>query len=113
MFGVVGAIWISFAVDPYSFSSRFGFASTSLSTFRSRPVCFQVSVKKSGGSFAPAYTYTGDGVVSVTSSTPGTCTVSGGVVSFAAAGTCTLVAQATATANYTAATGSPQSVTIK
>jgi hypothetical protein len=68
---------------------------------------------KKGGSFAPTYKYTGDGVPSVISSTPGTCTVTGGVVSYVAAGTCTLTAQATATAHYAAATGSPQAFTIK
>src|SRR6185295_4394546 len=52
LFGVVGAIWISFDVAPYSLSSRFGLATTSVSTLRSRPVCFHVSEKNSGGSFA-------------------------------------------------------------
>ena len=65
-----------------------------------------------GGSFTPTYAYTGDGVTSVTSSTTGTCTVSGGVVNFVGGGTCTLTAHATATVNYTAATGSAQSFTI-
>lgn len=68
---------------------------------------------KRGGSFTPTYTYTGDGVTSVTSSTAATCTVTAGVVSFVGAGTCSLVAQATATALYAAATGSLQSFTIK
>ncbi len=66
-----------------------------------------------GGSFTPAYTYTGNGKTSATSNTPGTCTVSNkGLVSYVGVGTCTLVADATATANYAAATGSPQSFTI-
>ncbi|PYT47137.1 MAG: hypothetical protein DMG44_19010 [Acidobacteria bacterium] len=66
-----------------------------------------------GGSFTPAYTYTGNGKTSATSNTPSTCTVSNkGLVSYVGVGTCTLVADATATANYAAATGSPQSFTI-
>ena len=65
-----------------------------------------------GGSFSPTFIYNGDGVTSVTSLTTNRCTVSGGVVNFVTAGTCTLVANATATANFTAATGSPQSFTI-
>ena len=65
-----------------------------------------------GGSFTPAYAYSGDGNTSTTSSTPGTCTVSGGIVSFVGVGTCTLTANATATTNFAAATGNAQSFTI-
>ncbi len=65
-----------------------------------------------GGSFTPTYAYIGDGATSVTSSTPSTCTVSGGVVNFVAAGTCTLTAHATAGTNYAALDGSAQSVTV-
>jgi len=65
-----------------------------------------------GGSFVPAFTYQGDGVTSVTSSTPGRCTVSGGTVTFVHKGTCTLVAHATGTANFDAATGTPQTAVI-
>ena len=65
-----------------------------------------------GGSFIPTFAYTGDGTISVTSSTQGRCRVSGSVVNFVGGGTCTLTAQATATANATAAFGSPQSFTI-
>jgi uncharacterized repeat protein (TIGR03803 family) len=65
-----------------------------------------------GGSFAPTYAYSGDGIKSVTSSTLGNCTVSGGIVSFVGAGTCTVVAHATAGVNYAAANGSPQSFAI-
>jgi hypothetical protein len=68
-----------------------------------------------GGSFTPAYSYSGNGspAESVSSSTTRICTVSGGVVHFVGAGTCTLTASATATADYTAVTGSPQSFTVK
>jgi len=65
-----------------------------------------------GGNFTATYTYTGDGTTSVTSSTAPTCTVSGNVVNFVGGGTCTLTAHATATTNYAAATGNPQSFTI-
>jgi RHS repeat-associated protein len=66
------------------------------------------------GSFHAAYSYSGSGspVESVSSSTTGVCTVSGSIVSFILEGTCTLTASAAATANYTAATGSPQSFTV-
>ena len=65
-----------------------------------------------GGTFTPTFTYTGDGTKSVTSSTLSNCTVSGGIVSFVGAGTCTVVAHATAGVNYAAANGSPQSFAI-
>jgi hypothetical protein len=65
-----------------------------------------------GGSFTPTFAYTGDGTKSVTSSTQSRCTVSGGVVNLVGGGTCTLTARATATANFNAVTGSPQSFTI-
>jgi hypothetical protein len=65
-----------------------------------------------GGSFTPIYAYGGDGTTSVTSGTPGTCTVSGNVVNFVGVGTCSLTAHAAAGKNYAAATGSPQSFTI-
>ena len=65
-----------------------------------------------GGSLTPAYSYTGDGMTSVTSSTLGTCNVSGTVVSYVTSGTCIVVAHATAGVNYAAANGSPQSFTI-
>ncbi|HEY6388277.1 MAG TPA: Ig-like domain repeat protein [Candidatus Acidoferrum sp.] len=64
-----------------------------------------------GGSFAPTFAYNGDGTTSITSSTA-TCTVSGGLVRFVAAGTCTLTAHATAGSNYAVATGAPQSFII-
>jgi hypothetical protein len=66
-----------------------------------------------GGSFTPTFAYNGNGKTSVTSSTPSKCTVpKNGVVSFVGVGTCTLTANATATANYLAATGAPQSFNI-
>ena len=66
------------------------------------------------GSFTAAYAYpaVGGGTPSVTSSTAATCAVSGNVVNFVFPGTCTLTAQATAGADYTATTGSAQSFTI-
>ena len=66
------------------------------------------------GSFTPAYTYSGNGspTESVSSATPGVCTVSSGVVNFGGVGTCTLTAAATATTDYAAATGTPQSFTV-
>jgi len=68
-----------------------------------------------GGSFTPTYSYSGNGspTESVASSTTSVCTVSGGVVHFVNVGTCTLTASATATTDYTAVTGSPQSFTVK
>jgi RHS repeat-associated protein len=67
-----------------------------------------------GGSFAPSYTYSGNGspTESVSSSTTNVCTVSGNTVSYVGAGTCTLTAHATATTDYTAGTGSAQSFTV-
>jgi hypothetical protein len=66
-----------------------------------------------GGSFTPTYAYSGNGKTSTTSSTTAICTVSGkGVVSFVGAGTCTLAAHATATANYAAVNGAAQSFSI-
>jgi len=65
-----------------------------------------------GGSFTPTYTYPGDGVTSTTSSTPSICSVTGGQVHYLAVGTCTLVAHATATTNWAAATGANQSFAI-
>jgi uncharacterized delta-60 repeat protein len=64
------------------------------------------------GGFTPTYAYTGDGTTSTTSNTPAVCTVSGGDVTYMATGTCTLVAHATATANFNAATGSTQSFAV-
>jgi len=65
-----------------------------------------------GGNFTPAYDYIGDGTTSTTTSTAGTCTVTGGVVNFVGVGACTLTAHATAGTNYAAVDGSPQSLAI-
>ena len=65
-----------------------------------------------GGSFIAVVSTTGDGVTSVTSSTTGVCTVSGSVVSYVGAGTCTLVAHVAAGTNYTSGTGTDQSVSV-
>jgi CSLREA domain-containing protein len=65
-----------------------------------------------GGNFTPAFARLGDGTASVVSLTEAVCTVSGGVVTFNAAGTCTLQPSVTEGANYLAATGSQQSVTV-
>ncbi|MBY0495724.1 MAG: DNA/RNA non-specific endonuclease [Cyanobacteria bacterium] len=65
-----------------------------------------------GDSFVPTFSYAGDGTTSVTSSTPLQCSVAGNTVNLLKAGTCTLVAHATATANFDAADGTAQSITI-
>jgi CSLREA domain-containing protein len=65
-----------------------------------------------GGGFTPTYTTASDGATSTASSTPAVCTVSGGVVSFTAEGTCTLVASVAEGTNHLAATGSEQSVMV-
>ena len=65
-----------------------------------------------GGSFVPAYAYTGDGSRSVTTATSGICSVSGNAVTFVGAGLCKLTAKAAATTNYVAATGVQQSFTV-
>jgi hypothetical protein len=65
-----------------------------------------------GGTSTPTFNKLGDGTASVASLTLTTCTVSGGVVSFIGAGTCTLRASITAGTNYLPATGSAQSFTI-
>jgi len=66
-----------------------------------------------GGSFTPTVSTTGDGTKSVTSSTTSVCTVNGaGLVSYLAAGTCTLVAHIAASSTYLAADGSAQSFTV-
>ena len=65
-----------------------------------------------GGSFAATVTTTGDGTTSVTSSSPGVCTVSGATVSYVGAGTCSLAAHVAAGAHYSTAAGSPQTFTV-
>ena len=68
---------------------------------------------KVGKSFVPHFRYDGDGDTSVTSSTPAVCGVNGVTVHFLSAGTCTLTAHATATTDYAAATGVPESFLVK
>ena len=65
-----------------------------------------------GGSFTPTFDKLGDGSTSVASLTTDTCTVTGGVVNYAAAGTCTLQASIAEGTQYLAATGPEQSFTI-
>ena len=66
-----------------------------------------------GGSFTPTYTKAGDGTASTTSKTTSVCSVnSSGVVSFDAAGTCTLQAAVAEGTNHLAATGAEQSFQI-
>jgi hypothetical protein len=67
-----------------------------------------------GSTFMPAYSYTGSGTPteSTTSSTTTTCTVSGNTVKFIGVGNCTLVAHAAATSGNPAVAGSPQSFAI-
>jgi hypothetical protein len=65
-----------------------------------------------GDSFEAMFSYGGDGVTSVTSSTPSRCTASGTTVTFIKKGTCTVVAHASATASFDAATGAQQSFAI-
>ncbi|MDQ8171492.1 MAG: hypothetical protein P3B76_02300 [Gemmatimonadota bacterium] len=80
------------------------------------PATIQISNMPSapsiGGSFTPQFVYTGDGITSVASSTTAVCSVTRGVVSFYAAGTCTLTASATASIFYESATGTAQSFTV-
>ncbi len=67
-----------------------------------------------GGSFTASYSYSGNGspTESVTSNSPGVCTVSGNLVSYVGVGTCSLTASATATTDYTAVTGSTQAFPV-
>ncbi|MBZ5511150.1 MAG: FG-GAP repeat protein [Acidobacteriia bacterium] len=65
-----------------------------------------------GGSFTATYAYAGNGITFATSGTLSPCLAIGSRVFFVGTGTCTLTAHATATANYAAATGSPQQFTI-
>jgi hypothetical protein len=65
-----------------------------------------------GDSFTPTFTKLGDGTASATSSTPSTCSISSGVVSFDGVGTCTLQASVTEGTNHLAANGPNQSFTI-
>jgi hypothetical protein len=65
-----------------------------------------------GATYAVSATATSGLPVSFKTSTPGKCSVSGGAVSFAAAGTCTVVAEQAGDATYRAAPKERQSITI-
>ena len=65
-----------------------------------------------GGTFTPMFTYSGDGVPSVASSTASVCAVAAGVVSYVGPGSCQLQASATAGDDYAAVAGSTQSFTV-
>ena len=67
-----------------------------------------------GSSFIAQVATTGDGVTSVTTNTPGICTVGtdGLTVSYLAAGTCSLTAHVAEGATYGAADGAPQTFTV-
>jgi RHS repeat-associated protein len=67
-----------------------------------------------GSGFTVTYSYSGSGspTESVSSNTPGVCTVTGNAVSYTGVGTCTLTANATATTDYAAVIGSPQSFSV-
>jgi hypothetical protein len=75
-----------------------------------------ISNLPSNGSLPALFTATvdttGDGVKSVTSSTPSVCVVSGFAVSSVAAGTCTLTAHVGQGTYYASADGIPQSFTL-
>jgi hypothetical protein len=64
------------------------------------------------GGFTAVVATTGDGVKTVTSSTPAVCTATGLVVTYTGAGTCTLTAHVAAGTDYNAANGTPQSFSV-
>ena len=64
------------------------------------------------GSFTPTYAKTGTGGTSVTSNTTAVCTASGTTVTFASAGTCTLLPAISANGNYAPQSGPAQTFTI-
>jgi len=64
------------------------------------------------GTFTPTVATDGDGVKSVTSSTPDVCTVSNGVVSFVAVGKCTLMAHVADGTDHVGADGTAQDITV-
>ncbi len=67
-----------------------------------------------GGGFTATVDTTGDGVRSVSSSTPSVCTVGGDglTVSYVGVGTCTLTSHTAETTDYAAADGAPQDITV-
>ncbi len=64
------------------------------------------------GRFTPSYTYTGDGLTSVTSSTPKACGVVGHLSQIMRSGNCTLRAHASASRIFAAATGSASVIPV-
>jgi len=87
-------------------------------SFEVGPASVTISIRnipnkpRKGKSFTPHFDYDGNGATSVISSTPAVCDVSGGDVTFLAAGTCALTAHAAATTDFNAATGSSQSFSV-
>ncbi len=79
-----------------------------ISVTSSAPVGAQVGV----GSYTPTASASSGLAVAVTSATGPVCTVSGGVVSFVGAGTCTLDFNQAGNANYTAAAQQTQTFTV-
>jgi sugar lactone lactonase YvrE len=67
---------------------------------------------RTGGSFTPAVSTSGDGAISVTSTSPAVCMVSGPTVTFVGAGTCSLTAQVGIGLSYGARSGVPQSFSV-
>ena len=65
-----------------------------------------------GGTFLLDVLTNGDGVTSIASSTPSVCTMSGFTVDYVGVGACTVTASVAAGTNYSAATGSPQTITV-
>jgi YVTN family beta-propeller protein len=65
-----------------------------------------------GGNFTATVSTNGDGALSVTSSTSSVCTMSGLVVSYIGAGTCTLTAHVATGATFGASDGTPQSISV-
>ena len=66
-----------------------------------------------GGSFTPAVATSGDGIRTVTSSSPAVCSVVDGVVSYVGGGFCVLVAHVAEGALYAAGDGTAQSIRIR
>ena len=65
-----------------------------------------------GGNFTPSVTTNGDGNTSVTDNSTSYCTISSGVVTFTAVGTCSLTAHVGTGTNYLAANGTAQTFSI-
>ena len=64
------------------------------------------------GDFTPVVGTNSNGVTSVTSSTPGVCTLSGPTVSYVGAGACSLTAHVKGTVDYAARDGALQTFTV-